>query len=119
MLFSHAYTYITMKKSWLAAAMLSLLAATGGHAAGNPEAGRQKSAMCAGCHGIPGYRTAYPEVYPVPKIGGQHPEYIVAALEAYKSGARKHPSMTAIAGSLSAQDMADLAAYYAGQSGGK
>lgn len=97
----------------LAAAGLAFAAAaTGGYAAGNPEAGKQKSAMCAGCHGIPGYRTAYPEVYPVPKIGGQHPEYIVAALQAYKSGARKHPSMTAIAGSLTEQDMADLAAYY-------
>ncbi|MFZ5556555.1 MAG: c-type cytochrome [Pseudomonadota bacterium] len=109
-----------MKRSLLAAAGLALLAAaTGGHAAGNAEAGKQKSAMCAGCHGIPGYRTAYPEVYPVPKLGGQHPEYLVAALEAYKSGARKHPSMTAIAGSLSAQDMADLAAYYGGQGSGK
>lgn len=70
--------------------------------------------MCAGCHEIAGYRTAYPSVYTVPKLGGQSADYIVAALEAYKSGARKHPSMTAIAASLSAQDMADLAAYYSG-----
>jgi cytochrome c553 len=69
--------------------------------------------MCQGCHGIPGYRTAYPEVYSVPKIGGQHADYIVAALKAYKSGERTHPSMIGIVGSLSDQDMQDLAAYYA------
>ena len=74
--------------------------------------GETKKSMCAGCHGIPGYHTAYPEVYKVPKLGGQHPTYIVEALKAYKSGARDHPSMRAIAGSLSEKDMADLAAYY-------
>jgi cytochrome c553 len=98
----------------IAAAAFTALSGSG-HAAGSAEAGKQKSAMCAGCHGIPGYRTAYPEVYPVPKLGGQHPDYIVVALQAYKSGARKHPSMTVIAGGLSEQDMADLAAYYGGQ----
>ncbi len=78
---------------------------------GNAAAGKSKFSICIGCHGIVGYRTAYPEVYPVPKIGGQQAEYIVNALNEYKSGARWHPSMRAIAGSLSAQDMADLAAY--------
>lgn len=73
--------------------------------------------MCIGCHGIAGYRTAYPTVYHVPKIAGQQAEYIVKALQAYKSGARLHPSMRGIAASLSDKDMADLAAYYAG--GGK
>ncbi len=63
---------------------------------------------------VAGWRTAYPEVYGVPKIGGQHPAYIVKALQAYKSGERNHPSMRAIAASLSDQDMADLAAYYGG-----
>jgi cytochrome c553 len=79
---------------------------------GDPEAGARKNAMCMGCHGIDGWRTAYPEVYSVPKIGGQHPAYIVAALQEYKRGDRTHPSMRAIAASLSNQDMADLAAYY-------
>ena len=83
---------------------------------GDPAAGARKTAMCGGCHGIAGWRTAYPEVYGVPKIGGQHPAYIVKALQAYKSGERSHPSMRAIAASLSDKDMADLAAYYA-QSG--
>jgi cytochrome c553 len=82
-------------------------------APGDPVAGRQKTQMCAGCHGIEGWRTAYPEVYPVPRIAGQHPAYLVKALQAYKSGERSHPSMRAIAASLSDKDMADLAAYYA------
>jgi cytochrome c553 len=82
-------------------------------AAGDPRAGQSKTSMCAGCHGIPGWRTAYPGVYSVPKLGGQHAEYIVAALKAYKSGDRSHPSMKGIVGSLSDQDMEDLAAYYA------
>jgi cytochrome c553 len=81
-------------------------------AAGDPKAGQLKTSMCAGCHGIPGWRTAYPSVYSVPKLGGQHAEYIIAALKEYKSGERSHPSMTAIAGSLSEQDMEDIAAYY-------
>ena len=69
--------------------------------------------MCQGCHGIEGWRTAFPEVYHVPRIAGQHAAYFVKALQAYKSGERNHPSMRGIAGSLSDQDMADLAAYYA------
>jgi|SRR5579864_5019986 cytochrome c553 len=81
---------------------------------GDPVAGERKTQMCSGCHGIDGWRTAYPEVYGVPKIGGQHPAYIVKALQEYKSGERSHPSMRAIAASLSDQDMADLAAYYGG-----
>lgn len=82
-------------------------------AAGDPVVGRTKTSMCAGCHGIPGWRTAYPSVYSVPKLGGQHAEYIVAALKSYKTGDRNHPSMKGIAGTLSDQDMEDLAAYYA------
>ena len=68
--------------------------------------------MCIGCHGIPGYKTAFPQVYHVPKLGGQQPGYIVSALKEYKSGARWHPSMRAIAASLSEEEMAALAAYY-------
>lgn len=82
--------------------------------AGDPVAGERKTQMCGGCHGIPGWRTAFPEVYGVPMIGGQHPAYIVKALQEYRSGERSHPSMRAIAASLSDQDMADLAAYYGG-----
>ncbi|MDA0226075.1 MAG: cytochrome c [Proteobacteria bacterium] len=82
--------------------------------AGNAAAAKNKLAMCEGCHGIPGYKTAYPMVYHVPKLGGQQSAYIVSALQAYKSGARTHPSMRGIAAGLSDQDMADLAAYYSG-----
>ena len=81
-------------------------------AEGSPAAGKQKDSMCQGCHGIPDYRTAFPEVYSVPKIGGQHAAYIVKALQAYKSGERNHPTMKAVAATLSEQDMADLAAFY-------
>jgi len=70
--------------------------------------------MCIGCHGLPSYRTAFPLVYHVPKIAGQSPEYIVKALQAYRSGERSHPSMQGIAKSLSDQEMAALAAYYGG-----
>ena len=69
-------------------------------------------AQCIGCHGIPGYKTAYPVVYHVPMIAGQQPAYIIAALKAYKDGARPHPSMRGIAASLTDQDMEALAAYY-------
>jgi cytochrome c553 len=71
-------------------------------------------AQCIGCHGIPGYKTAYPEVYHVPKIAGQNPAYIVAALKAYKTGERSHPSMRGIAASLSEEQMQKLADYYGG-----
>jgi cytochrome c553 len=81
-------------------------------AEGNPDAGRRKHSTCQGCHGIPMYRTAFPEVYNVPRLGGQHAAYIVRALQEYKTGNRTHPSMRAIAASLTDQDMADLAAYY-------
>ena len=82
--------------------------------AGDAKAAHKKIAMCEGCHGIAGYRTAYPEVYPVPKLGGQQPGYLLKALQAYKSGQRSHPSMRGIASGLSEQDMADFAAYYGG-----
>ena len=68
--------------------------------------------MCVGCHNIPYYKTAFPTVYSVPKLNGQHAAYIVSALREYKAGARQHPSMRAIAASLTDQDMADLAAFY-------
>ena len=84
-------------------------------AAGDAAAGQHKNAMCQGCHGIPGYKTAFPSVYNVPKLGGQHPGYLIKALQAYKSGERSHPTMRAIAAGLSEADMADLAAYYAGE----
>lgn len=79
---------------------------------GNKENAISKISMCIGCHAIPGYKASYPTVYSVPKIGGQSAKYIENALQAYKKGDRNHPSMRGIAGSLSDQDMADLAAFY-------
>lgn len=79
---------------------------------GDAKAAQSKISMCIGCHGIPGYKSSFPEVYHVPKIAGQNAEYIVAALKEYASGSRSFPSMEAIAKSLTPQDMADLAAYY-------
>jgi len=106
-----------MKKRYgllaMSAAMALLLSATA-WAKGDPARGRARAQMCEGCHGIPDYRTAYPEVYPVPRIGGQQAAYIVKTLQDYKAGARKHPTMRGIAATLTDQDMADLAAYYAG-----
>jgi len=75
-------------------------------------AGQKKAAMCIGCHGIPGYQATFPEVHKVPMISGQNAKYVVSALGGYKKGERKHPTMRAIAATLSDQDMADLAAFY-------
>ena len=81
------------------------------------KAGEKKAAMCIGCHGIPGYQSSFPEVYKVPMISGQSPQYIISALNAYAKGERKFPTMHSIAISLSEQDKADLAAYYASNGG--
>jgi cytochrome c553 len=103
--------------SLTAACSLAAVASSPAFAAevGDPAAGKGKTAMCIGCHGIPGYKTVFPEVYSVPKLGGQHAAYIVKALQEYKSGNRSHPSMRAIAAGLSDKDMADLGAYYAAE----
>lgn len=79
---------------------------------GDAQAGSKKIAMCIGCHGISGYQASFPVVYKVPKIAGQTASYINTALNEYKKGERRHPSMRAISKSLSDQDMADISAYY-------
>ena len=71
-------------------------------------------AMCIGCHGIPGYKTAFPEVYHVPKIAGQNPAYLEAALKAYRAGQRSHPSMRGVAGSMTDDEIAAYAKHYGG-----
>ncbi len=80
-------------------------------AAGDAEAGKTKAQTCLGCHGLPSYTNVYP-TYRVPKLGGQHADYIIAALKAYHSGDRGHSTMHAQAATLSDQDMADIAAYF-------
>jgi cytochrome c553 len=82
-------------------------------AKGDAKAGEKKVAMCIGCHGIPGYQASFPEIYRVPMISGQNAKFIASALNAYKKGERKHPTMRGIADSLSDQDIADVSAYYA------
>jgi cytochrome c553 len=71
-----------------------------------------KVATCIGCHGIKGYQASFPEIHKVPMISGQSAKYIVASLNAYKKGERKHPTMRSVAGSMTEQDMADVAAFY-------
>lgn len=80
---------------------------------GDAARGRTLTYTCQGCHGITGYKNAYPN-YHVPRIGGQSPQYLINALTEYKQGARKHPTMQAQAQSFSAQDIADIAAYLSG-----
>lgn len=100
-------------KSKLFVLCLALAACSGtALAEGDPEAGAVKAVTCLGCHGVEGYRNAYPS-YHVPKLGGQHAAYLVSALQAYKDGLRDHKTMQAQASQLSEQDMQDIAAYFA------
>ena len=94
-----------------AVALCSFAAAT--QAAGDPERGAQLAYTCLGCHGIDKYKNVYP-TYSVPRLAGQHPSYLVAALKAYKSKERSHATMHAQAISFSEQDMEDAVAYLAG-----
>jgi len=84
------------------------------HAAGDAERGEILATACLGCHGISGYRNAYPS-YRVPKLDGQHEEYIVAALNGYQSKGRPHTTMQAQTAELSDQDMQDLATFFSAQ----
>ena len=80
----------------------------------DPERGRQLSYTCYGCHGIPSYKNVYP-TYSVPKLEGQHSEYLALALQAYRSGERSHSTMHSHAASMSEQDMQDIAAFLASE----
>jgi cytochrome c553 len=97
-----------------ALATISLVMSAPAAAAGDPMRGKTLGYTCLGCHGIENYKSVYP-TYSVPKLRGQHPEYIVAALKGYKSGERGHPTMHAHASTLSDQDMEDIAAYLSGE----
>lgn len=94
-------------------ASVTVLSANALEIKGDAKAGEKKNAMCIGCHGIVGYQASFPEIHKVPKISGQGEKYIISALNAYKKGERKHPTMRGISASLSDQDMADLAVFYA------
>ena len=97
------------------ALFLFLLLPAGAAFAAQPgESAAAKANHCVGCHDIPGYRSVFPDVYPVPKIIGQSAKYIETALRAYRDGTRTHPSMTGIAAQLSDGDIEALAEWYAG-----
>lgn len=96
-----------------ATTLLSLAAVAQEKQVSAPATADAPVSMCIGCHSIPGYQASFPVVYRVPKIGGQSPQYIEAALKAYRQGARNHPSMTAVAKGLTDQQISALAAYYA------
>jgi len=109
---------MNMKKLSLLLAMAGVAFTVTAHAQ-DAAKGKEKAAMCIGCHGIVGYQASFPEVHKVPMISGQGGKYIAAALNAYKKGERKHPTMKAIAASLTDADMADLGAFYEAQGAGK
>src|SRR5262249_20914459 len=83
-------------------------------AAGDAKRGKELSYTCLGCHGIDGYKNAYP-MYSVPKLEGQHPEYLAAALIGYRDGDRAHLTMHSQASTLSDQDIQDIATFVAGK----
>lgn len=97
--------------AWLIGTMVSVATIASAWASGDEEKGFYKAQTCMGCHASPSRTNVYP-TYNVPKIAGQHPEYIISALQAYAAGQRDHPTMVANATSLSDEDMADIAAYF-------
>ncbi len=103
-------------KHWtsLCAAGALVLFAAAAHAAGNPEAGKQKSQVCQSCHGVDGNSSNAQ----FPRLAGQYPDYLVQALSEYKSGARKNAIMAGFAANLSERDMEDIASYFAEQKEG-
>ena len=86
------------------------LASNSAFAKGDPVEGKKLVSTCTGCHGIEGYKNAYPN-YHVPRLGGQNEQYIINALTEYKKGERAHPTMRAQAVSFSDKDIANIAAY--------
>lgn len=98
----------------LALAAAALFVTVPAMAAGDAAAGKKLAYTCLGCHGIDTYKNVYP-TFSVPRLRGQHPEYIVAALQGYAKGERSHATMHAHAATLSDQDMQDIAAYLGGE----
>jgi cytochrome c553 len=96
-------------------AVIALLSPALTRADADPEHGRKLAYTCYGCHGIANYKNVYP-TYSVPKLEGQHPEYLAIALQAYRGGERSHGTMHSQAATMSDQDMQDIAAFLAGKS---
>jgi cytochrome c553 len=104
---------MTPRSAWLALSLTLVMLVPGAAQAADVARGAKLAYTCHGCHGIPNYKNAYP-VYNVPKLGGQHPLYMVNALKAYKSQERPHATMHAQAVTLADKDLGDISAYLAG-----
>lgn len=102
-----------MKNVLIATGIAVLFISSTAFAEGDAAAGKSKAAVCAACHGPDG--NSQSPMFPT--IAGQHGDYLVKALEDYKSGARKNPIMNGQVAALSKQDMEDLAAYFSSQQG--
>ena len=98
-----------MRKLLLSIGLMTLFACNNVLAKGDARSGEIKISTCNGCHGIPGYKNAYPN-YKVPRLAGQNTAYLISALKAYQAGKRSHPTMQAQAQSLSKQDIEDIVA---------
>ncbi len=106
---------MTSRSAWLALSLtIAALAAPAQASAADAARGAKLAYTCLGCHGIPNYKNSYP-VYSVPKLGGQHTAYMIAALKEYASQDRPHPTMHAQAVTMTDQDRADMTAYLSGQ----
>ena len=96
-----------MKASFIAAVVFAMLL-SGAAAAGEVASGKEKSMLCAGCHGEAGI-----SITPtIPNLAGQKEQYLIKAIKDYRGGKRKNPMMSGIAQGLSEDDIVDLAAYY-------
>ncbi len=93
--------------------LMALSQAPAAPAKGDAASGKSKAvAICSGCHGVVGIRTAYPEVYNVPRLGGQNADYLASALRSYRAGDRYNPTMKGLASALTEKEIVDIAAYY-------
>ncbi len=101
---------------WMLCVLATVAATTSASAAtdGNAAAGAAKSKPCAACHGIDGDQTIDGQY---PRIGGQYADYLLRAMQDYQNGRRDNAIMAGFVKELSTQDLADLAAFYAAQSG--
>src|SRR5437764_273805 len=93
-------------------AVLLAVVALPAAAAGDAAAGSKKNFQCQGCHGVVDWKTAFPELYSVPRLAGQHADYLATAISHYKNGKRKNPIMQGQVANLSQRDILDLTAYY-------
>jgi len=109
-----ASTEHAMKKLISTSVYLFMFAASAAVFAGDYEAGKEKSAACSACHGADGNKPITPEI---PRLGGQHYDYLEHALKAYRSGARENAMMSPMAKPLTDKEIKDVAWYFSRQTG--